>query len=362
MADILLIGQDRQAVSGVRDLLRGDGHHVTRHVSNDDWLQAERDTAPELVVATAESAPEMLAAEPRPLRGFPAPLLFVRQDSTFSRDLSSENRLVDQITSPFMREELLARVDALVRVRRVIRHGAVPDPLSTTNTETDGSPGAHNRRGDFLGRVASFLGASLPKSEKPLAPYLEVAARVAEWADRRDAFQPGHAERVASFCGMMSDGLDLDEEETGALLRAAMLHDIGKVALPVEMLHQREPLQESQKRLIRTHPRRGAALLRALDKDDRVARTVLFHHECPNGSGYYGKAEEGIPRTARILAVAEVYDAMTASLHGGTMSRGEALNALRDRRGETVDAECVDALVDTFKPRKKVIPLDSTRF
>ena len=361
MADILLIGRDRKTVAGVRDLLRGEGHRVTRHWSDGDWLAAERDAAPELVVATSESAQEMLATEGRPRRGFPAPLLFVREDTAFSRDLFSENRLVDQITSPFMREELLARVDALVRVRRVTRHGIASDSPPTGNTDRD-AVDTHGRRGDFLGRVASFLGASLPRAEKPLAPYLEVAARVAEWADRRDAFQPGHAERVASFCGMMADGMDLDQDETGTLLRAAMLHDIGKVALPMEMLHQREPLQESQKRLIRTHPRRGAALLRALDKDERVARTVLFHHECPNGSGYYGKADEGIPRPARILAVAEIYDAMTASLHGGTLSRGEALNALRDRRGEAVDAECVNVLVDTLKPRKRVIPLDTTRF
>ena len=104
----------------------------------------------------------------------------------------------------------------------------------------------------------------MPRLCKPLDPYLAVANRVARWADRRDAYSPGHAERVTSFCAMIADGLDLGAGETAALLRAAMLHDIGKVALPVEVLHQKTPLLEEQVRWIRTHPKQGAALVRKL--------------------------------------------------------------------------------------------------
>ena len=80
--------------------------------------------------------------------------------------------------------------------------------------------------------MAALLGSRIPALSKPLEPYLEVAARVADWADRRDAFEPGHAERVTSFCAMMAETLRLDDHGTASLLRAAMLHDIGKVALP----------------------------------------------------------------------------------------------------------------------------------
>ena len=156
---------------------------------------------------------------------------------------------------------------------------------------------------------------------------------------------------------MIAEGLGMGSEETGELLRAAMLHDIGKAGIPVELLHLKGPLNENQQRLLRTHPQRGAALLRALDPDDSVAKTVLFHHECPDGSGYYGRGGDDTPRAAQVLAVAEVYDAMTTSQVKPTLQRHEALERLQARKGETLDGDCVDALTDSLKPRPGTIPL-----
>jgi putative nucleotidyltransferase with HDIG domain len=201
----------------------------------------------------------------------------------------------------------------------------------------------------------------MPRYEKPIGPYLDVAARVASWTDRRDAFEPGHCERVTSFCAMIAEGMDMGDAETGALLRAAMLHDIGKVSLPVEVLHQKTPLEEGQRRLIRQHPRRGAELLRVLDRDEDVAAAVLYHHECPDGSGYYGKQGDATPRTARVLAVAEVYDAMTSSRVREPLSRDGALDGLESRKGRSLDGDCVEALVDTLRPRPTTIALSPRR-
>jgi len=153
----------------------------------------------------------------------------------------------------------------------------------------------------------------------------------------------------------------MDPQETSALLRAAMLHDIGKVSVPVAVLHQQTPLQENQLRMIRTHPKRGAALVRALDRDQAVVDTVLYHHERPDGSGYYGARPDKTPRSARALAVAEVYDAMTSSRIRVRLSRDEALAQLSERKGERLDSDCVEALVDSLKPRPYVIPLAPER-
>ena len=148
----------------------------------------------------------------------------------------------------------------------------------------------------------------------------------------------------------------MGEEETTDLLRAAMLHDIGKVGLPVEVLHQKRPLDENQRRLIRTHPARGAALLLALERDEQVARVVLYHHERPDGGGYYGKTDD-VPRAARVLAVAETYDAMTSSQMRATLESSAALACLSEEKGEAFDAECVEALTDHLRPRRSCIPL-----
>jgi HD-GYP domain-containing protein (c-di-GMP phosphodiesterase class II) len=352
MARVLLLGPDRQRAVGVRSLLRQDGYQVVWVRAVDRWRLHEREVQPDLVVAAVGSSEAILTPAPQcsPRRGFPAPILFVQQESDFPRELYVEERLVDRMASPFMGEELLGRVDALIRVRQVIRRQPLPDRAPRWTSARLGLRG-------FGRQVSSWLRARLPQNARPLGPYLEVAARVAEWADRRDAFEPGHAGRVSSFCAMIAEGLQLNETETSELLRAAMLHDIGKVALPVDILHQRQPLEDTQRRLIRTHPARGAALLRALDPDEQVARVVLCHHEQPDGSGYYRKDPASVPRAAYALAVAEAYDAMLNSHLRSPLTSEAALDILQTAKGPRYDADSVEALVDSLRPRTTCIPI-----
>ena len=351
MARVLLIGPERQRASGVRSLLRSEGHQVVWLRSVDRWRLHEREVQPELVVATV-AAPEGILSRRslRPLAGFPAPLLFVQQEGDILGDPHTEERLVDRLHSPFMGPELTGRVDALIRVRRVIRRQPVAD-------RGRGGDESRSALGGLSHKLASWVNPGVPGQHTPRGPYVEVAARVADWADRRDAFEPGHAARVSGFCAMIAEALRLGETETSELLRAAMLHDIGKVALPMEMLHQKGPLEETQMRLIRTHPAKGAALLRALDPEDKVAQVVLCHHERPDGSGYYGKQPEGVPRTAFVLSVAEEYDAMTSSQVRAPLSPGRALKVLEEGKGHRYDRCCVEALTDSLKPRSSAIQL-----
>jgi HD-GYP domain-containing protein (c-di-GMP phosphodiesterase class II) len=344
MARVLLLGPDRQRAAGIHSLLAGDGHEVNWSRSSRHWPAQERELQPDVVVAAVATADAVLAEADRTAQHFAAPLLFVQSEGEFLRDLRLARRLVDCLASPFMGEELLARVDALVRVLRIVR----------------GAQGVDETRAGWrrVGHsVSSWIQSRLPSQERPAAPYLEVAARVAEWTDRRDAFEPGHAARVTSFCAMIAEGLGMCEQETSELLRAAMLHDIGKVSLPTEILHQREPLAEGQRRLLQTHPARGAALLRALGPDDGVARVVLCHHERPDGTGYYGKLAAHVPRAAQALAVAETYDAMTSSLLGETVDSATALNILRSQSGPAFAADCVDSLIVGLAPRAASLPL-----
>jgi len=343
MARVLLLGPERKRAADLRGLLARDGHDVTWLRSIEHWHDREREMGPDIVVAAVGQLDGVLSEARRPTPGFAPPLLFVQQEADLCGCTHLENRLVDRLASPFMSDELLARLDALVRVRRIVEEG----PAAVLKPRADG----------FRGRVSSWLRDRLPERERPVVPYLEVAARVAEWADRRDAFEPGHAERVTTFSSMIAEGLGMGAEETSGLLRAAMLHDIGKAGLPINMLHQKSPLVESQQRLMRTHPARGAAMLRALDPDESVARVVLCHHERPDGRGYYGKAAEGVPRAALALAVAETYDAMTSSQLGRTLPAGAAMDELECRKGTAFDADSVEALVDTLKPRNRAIPV-----
>lgn len=352
MAEVLLVGGEKDRASGIRALLREDGHRVTWLRDVERWRAVERETSPEIVVAAVSGAEPVLSVPGRPSRGFAAPLLFVQHDIDPCFDVHMEERLVDRLESPFMAEELLGRVDALVRVRRVVRreHAEGEEPIA--------SPSGWRGMGR---RVASALTRRVPPYEKPPAPYLEVAARVADWADRRDGIEPGHAERVTSFAAMIADGLGMPDGEAARLLRAAMLHDIGKVALPVEVLRHRGPLDDEHMRLMRTHAERGARLVRALDRDESVAETILLHHERPDGTGYYSRTSSEVPLASRVLGCAEAYDAMTMTRVGTPMSSERALDRMRDTRGAQFDPDCVDALVDALRPRPRRVPLSALR-
>jgi putative nucleotidyltransferase with HDIG domain len=323
----------------VKSLLALDGHRVAfaRDVSR--WREDECAASPEVVVAAVATPDAVLSVPMGRARGFAPPILFVHRESDETREPHVEERLVDRIASPFAAEEFLGRVDALIRVRRVVMH-------QNRASDDEGVP----PRGRWSAALAFLFQARVPRHVKPLAPYLEVAARVAEWSDRRDGFESGHAERVTRFAAMIADELCLTDGETAALLRAAMLHDIGKLALPIEVLRQKGPLEENQMRLLRTHAERGAAILRALDNDEAVADTILYHHENVDGSGYFGRKGATIPRAARILAVAEVFDAMTTSLVRKRLTADAAIGMMRERRGGQWDGECVDALVGAMRP------------
>jgi len=346
MAQVLLVGADKDRTSEVKDLLAMDGHRVVLARDVSRWRDDERLASPEVVVATVAQPDAVLSVPMGGTRGFAPPILFVHRDSDEARESQLEERLVDRIASPFPAEEFLGRVDALIRVRRVVLH----------QTRASGDQEAPPR-GRWRAALATVLRAPVRRHDKPPAPYLEVAARVADWNDRRDGFELGHAERVTNFAAIIADSFGLGDGETAALLRAAMLHDIGKVALPVEVLRQRAPLEENQMRMLRTHPERGAAILRALDKDEVVADTIHYHHENVDGSGYYGRKGASIPRAARILAVAEGFDAMTTSLVRKRLTADAAMGLMRERRGGQWDAECVDALVGELQPKSRSLVL-----
>jgi putative nucleotidyltransferase with HDIG domain len=348
VANILLVGEDKERTGGVKSLLALDGHRVSisREVSR--WRDDERASSPEIVVAAVALPAAVLSLPLGGPRGLQPPILFVHRESDENREPHIDERLVDWITSPFAAEEFLGRVDALVKVRRVVMR----QKQGMAGSDEPTAP-----RGRFRAALNSLLQARVSRHVKPAAPYLEVAARVADWSDRRDGFEPGHAERVTNFAAMIADELGVGDGEAAALLRASMLHDIGKVALPIEVLRQQKPLEESQMRLLRTHAERGAEILRALDPDDTVADTILHHHENIDGSGYHGRAGEQIPRSARILAVAEGFDAMTTSLVRKRLTIDAALGLMRERRGRQWDADCVDALAGLIQPKTRAIAL-----
>ena len=165
--------------------------------------------------------------------------------------------------------------------------------------------------------------------------------------DAKDSHTRGHSDRVAQYARLMAQQLGLSEEECEHIHITGLLHDIGKVGIPDTVLNKPGPLTDREREMICRHPITGHEILRQLSGFDFVLRGVLHHHEALNGTGYpHGLSGTAIPSEARILAVADAWDAMTSDRpYRNGMSPEHATQILRDGSGSKWDPDCVDAFI-----------------
>lgn len=178
---------------------------------------------------------------------------------------------------------------------------------------------------------------------------VEVVARLARVAEWKDDTLGGHNHRIAHYCVLVGRELGLEEERLNHVFHGALLHDIGKVGVPDELLQKRAPLTEEEVQQMRRHVEIGARLLEgSQDPLLRTAHTIaLTHHERWDGSGYpTGLKGEEIPLEGRIAAVCDVFDALLSKRHYKDAWSDEAAQEyLRSRRGRDFDPQVVDALL-----------------
>jgi putative nucleotidyltransferase with HDIG domain len=137
---------------------------------------------------------------------------------------------------------------------------------------------------------------------------------VAALLDARDTYTLGHAARVSRMSCEFARFIGVKEDEVGLLESAALLHDIGKVQVPDSILHKKGRLSPKQEERMREHPVTGADILRMAPLLHQYIPVVRAHHEWHNGEGYPdGLKGEEIPLHARIISLADVFDAMTSN-------------------------------------------------
>jgi HD-GYP domain-containing protein (c-di-GMP phosphodiesterase class II) len=162
----------------------------------------------------------------------------------------------------------------------------------------------------------------------------------------KDREARGHNLRVARLCVSIGRQMSMSASELRLLARAGLMHDIGKLGIPDAVLEKHSPLDESEWILMRAHPEMGLHLLDHAGQSSREVLAVLYHHERLDGSGYpYGLKAEAIPIEARIVAVADTYDALTSDRpYRKACSDGEARRVLVEEAGARLDARAVAAL------------------
>jgi putative two-component system response regulator len=155
-----------------------------------------------------------------------------------------------------------------------------------------------------------------------------------------------HNLRVARLCVHIGRQMSMSASELRVLARAGLMHDIGKLGIPDAVLGKHSPLDESEWILMRTHPEMGLNLLDRAGQSSREVLAVLYHHERLDGSGYpYGLKAEGIPIEARIVAVADTFDALTSDRpYRRACSQSQARRVLIQEAGSRLDPKAVTAL------------------
>jgi putative two-component system response regulator len=166
--------------------------------------------------------------------------------------------------------------------------------------------------------------------------------------ESRDPLTRGHSIRLVEYTTLLGERVGLDEEELAALRVGSLIHDIGKVAVPDAILLKPGPLTASERAIIEQHPVVGESICAPLESLKNTLPIIRHHHERMDGSGYPdGLCGDEIPLSARILQVADIYDALTSNRpYRKALSPEEALAQL----SKEADGGWVDRLlVDQFK-------------
>jgi putative nucleotidyltransferase with HDIG domain len=170
----------------------------------------------------------------------------------------------------------------------------------------------------------------------------------------QDSYTQGHARRVAAYAQRICQRIGVPAEDEETIRIGGLLHDIGKIAFSPELLHNTdERLSTAMRAEIHKHPEIGVQFLKSIHVTEPVIDCVRHHHERLDGSGYpLGLRADEIPLGARIISVADCFDALTTDRsYQKSRTLAEALGVLRDLGGATLSSELVTELIGDVRER-----------
>ncbi|AMV72254.1 response regulator [Desulfuromonas carbonis] len=170
---------------------------------------------------------------------------------------------------------------------------------------------------------------------------------LAQTIELKDSYTRGHCERVADYALRLAAALDFSEDRSRKIKFGSWLHDCGKIGVPESILNYKGPLTANETETMRNHPRWGAEVATQAHLPAEVVNIILYHHERFDGSGYpHGITGAEIPLEARIVAIADVFDALrTDRPYEEGKSLEEAIEILRQLCGRSLDPELTDRFI-----------------
>lgn len=200
---------------------------------------------------------------------------------------------------------------------------------------------------ELASQLANIAAAAIENAElhdQLQSLFLSTVSALANSIDARDPYTKGHSERVTAYAVMIAEGLDLGADELERLRYAGLLHDIGKIRIRDHILHKPGRLTDLEFTEMKKHPEYGVEIMQPVNAFKHILPAMLHHHERYDGRGYpHGLAGEDIPLTARILCVADCFDAMTSDRpYRKGMPVAEAVSELYNNKTTQFDPQLVD--------------------
>lgn len=185
------------------------------------------------------------------------------------------------------------------------------------------------------------------QSNKSVLGFVQLIART---LDAKDHYTAGHSLRVMDYAVKIAKSLDLPENEIELLKHACLLHDIGKIGIPDGILNKETPLSDKEREHIFNHPVLGKKILSTAEEFHDILDIIYAHHERVDGKGYpNGLKKEEIPLFARIIAVADTYDAMLSERpYRKALTKKEALVELERIKGSQLDRSLVETFIENI--------------
>ena len=327
---ILAVDDTPASLRLLTEILSEEGYEVRSAINGEIALRSAFANPPELVLLDIRM-PDMDGFEVcRRLKAVPetgdVPVIFVSAISDTDEKVQGfELGAVDFVTKPYQREELLARVRTHLEVTRLRNH---------------------------LVELVDERTRELRESEKRLrASLIDSVSAIASTVELRDPYTAGHQHRVAMIAKAIASRLDLDENLVEGLYLASVVHDVGKIHIPAEILSKPGRLNDLEYNLIKVHPGAGYEILKSIDFPWPIAKIVLQHHERLDGSGYPdGLKGDAILQEAKILAVADVIEAMASHRpYRVALGLDLALGEIEKGSGRLYDPEVVKACLWLFR-------------
>ncbi|MEN6624160.1 MAG: HD domain-containing phosphohydrolase [Smithella sp.] len=214
---------------------------------------------------------------------------------------------------------------------------------------------------DEIGQLAksfNWMTESLQDARKKLNDYfIRIVQSLVLSLEAKDIYTAGHSERVAEYAVQIAARIGLSEEIIEQLKEAALLHDIGKLGIPENILNKNGPLTAMERTEINNHPIVGGKILKPVFLNEDMLTAITEHHERYDGTGTpAGLAGDQISIYARITAVADTYDAMTSTrAYRSSMDKEWAINELEKGKGSQFDPYIVDVFIKILREKSQSI-------